>query len=159
MFVHVRQRGPHTRQLLALRLLHRQIRKARALDAKSRPHNVQRIRHRHARNTGQSATQQPLEWTPRQIVPRNVLKEALVQVVAPKLHGAIWYDSDAIRSIARHEAAPALLTPHLSERLADTQLVLRAAGGLDLEEDFQTFEGRDDGARDRASYAAGAKGR
>lgn len=138
--------------------MRREVRETRALDAQSRPHDIQGIRERNARDTSQPTTQEPLKRTPRQIIPRHVLEESFVQVVAPELHRAVRHDADAVGPVSRHEAAPALLAPHLPQRLADAELVLRAAGGLHLEEDLEALERGDDGAGDGAGDAACAEG-
>lgn len=96
------------------------------------------------------------------LLPRTRTRTAtypLVQVVASKLHRRVRDDTDTIRAVASHEAPPALFTPHLAERLADGHIVLAVAGTLDLEQNLDSLERRDDGARDGACDTAGAKRR
>lgn len=82
----------------------------------------------------------------------------LVKVVTAKLHRRIGHDPDAIGPVAPHEAPPALLHPHLLERLGDAELVGLAARALDLHEDLEALERGDDGAGDGPRDAAGAEG-
>lgn len=153
--VHVAHGGPHARQLVAAALF--EILEAGAVNRQARAHNVERVCEGDGGDAGKATTGQA--HCCRQIGPGGRLeKVAFVKVVAAELDGRIGHDPDAVGAIAAHEAAPALLDPHLLQRLTDGQLVLVAASGLDLEQDLEAFEGRHDGARDGARDAAGAEG-
>jgi hypothetical protein len=78
-----------------------------------------------------------------------------VNVVAAELDGAIRHNPHAIRAIARHHPAPALLAPHFAQSLSNAHLVLFATDILHLQQDFEALERRDDCARDGACCAAG----
>jgi hypothetical protein len=82
----------------------------------------------------------------------------LVQIVGAKLRGRVGHYPDAIGAVARHETLPAFLLPHLAQGLADGHLVGITAGALDLEQNLEPLERRDDGARDGAGAAAGGEG-
>lgn len=81
-----------------------------------------------------------------------------VEIVAAELDSRVGHDADAIGAIPAHETLPALFLPHLAERLAHRELVLCAAGALDLEQDLEALKGGDDGSRHGASDTAGAEG-
>ena len=83
---------------------------------------------------------------------------SLVDVVCAELNSRIGDNADAVGAVASHEAAPTLLPPHFGEGLGDRHFVLVAADALDLEEDLEALEGRDDGARDGARNTAGDEG-
>lgn len=72
-------------------------------------------------------------------------KVALVEIVAAELDGRIGHDPDAVGAVAAHKAAPALLDPHLLKRLAHRELIVIATDRLDLKQDLEALEGRDDG--------------
>ena len=78
-----------------------------------------------------------------------------VNVVAAELDGAIRHNPHAIRAIARHHTAPALLAPHFAQSLSNAHLVLFATDILHLQQDFEALERRDDSPRDGACGAAG----
>lgn len=61
---------------------------------------------------------------------------SLVEIVASELYRRVWHDTDTIGAVTGHEAPPALLPPHLGQRLAHTKLVRFATAALDLVEDF-----------------------
>jgi hypothetical protein len=83
---------------------------------------------------------------------------SLVDVVCAELDGRVRHNADAVGAVAGHEAAPAFLPPHFGEGLGDRHFVFVAADALDLEEDLEALQRRDDGARDGASNAAGDEG-
>lgn len=154
--VHIAHSGPHARQLVARALL--QTLEARALDRQSRAHNVERVCEGDGGDAGEATAGQA--HGRRQVGTGGRLKKAaLVEVVATELDGRIGHDPDAVGAVAAHEAAPALFHPHLLQGLAHRELVFVAAGRLDLEQDLEALEGRDDGTRDSARDAAGAKSR
>jgi hypothetical protein len=78
-----------------------------------------------------------------------------VNVVAAELNGAIRHNPHAVRAIARHHPAPALLAPHLAQSLSNAHLVLFAPDILHLQQDFEALERRDDCAGDGACGSAG----
>lgn len=89
----------------------------------------------------------------------EVTTDPFIEIVTPKLHGRVRHNADAIRPIAAHEPAPALLLPHLGQALAHAELIGVAPRALDLEQDLEALERRHHGARHSARDAARAKGR
>lgn len=65
----------------------------------------------------------------------------LIHVIRAKLHRRIWHYPYAIRSIPRHKPPPALLSPHLRQRLGHRHLIFISANALYLEQDLQALEG------------------
>ena len=89
---------------------------------------------------------------------RRAWTDPLVEVVAAKLDGRVGHDPDAVCAISPHETPPSLFPPHLLQRLPDAQLILLSAGALDLEEDLQTLQRRDNRPRHGTCHAARAEG-
>ncbi len=61
---------------------------------------------------------------------------AFVEIVAAELHCRVRDDANAIGSIAGHEAPPALVAPHLRQRLVDRHLVFIPPHALDLKQNL-----------------------
>jgi len=90
---------------------------------------------------------------------RSAWTNPFVEVVASELHSRVGHDSDAVCTVAPHEPPPALFLPHLLECLPDTELILIAACALDLEQDLQALEWRNDRPRDSAGHTTSTEGR
>ena len=72
-----------------------------------------------------------------------------------ELHGAVREDPQAVHAVAAEQALHALLAVHLLDRVEDAVVVRVGRVVLHLQQDLHALEGRDHGARDRASDAAG----
>lgn len=77
-----------------------------------------------------------------------------IEVVAAKLDRGIGHNADAIRTVPTHEAAPAFFYPHFLECSAHGHLIFCTANTLNLEQDFEALEGRNDCAGDGSGHAA-----
>lgn len=82
----------------------------------------------------------------------------LVNVVCTELHSRVGYNAYAICSIAGHEPSPALFPPHFRQRLRHRHFVFLAPNALDLEQDLEALEGRNDGSGNGAGHASSHEG-
>ena len=82
----------------------------------------------------------------------------LVNVVCAELHSRVGHNAYAIGSIAGHEPPPALFPPHLRQRFRHRHFIFLAPDALDLEEDLEALEGRDDGSGHGAGHASSHEG-
>jgi hypothetical protein len=80
---------------------------------------------------------------------------SLVKVICAELHSRVWHNSYAIGAIASHEPSPTLVSPHLRQRFRNRHLVFISAGALDLEQNLQSFQRRDDGSGNGSGHATG----
>lgn len=134
-----------------------ELRKGSSLDGQSCPDNVERVGEGNRGDTGKTTADQPREG--RERVAGMPLKDVpLVKVVASELYCRVRDNSDAIGTVAGHEAPPALFPPHLGQRLAHTELVGFAPIALYLVENLETLEWRDYRSGNGTGDTAGAKG-
>ena len=82
----------------------------------------------------------------------------LVNIICAELHSRVGHNAYAIGSIAGHESSPALFPPHLRQRFRHRHFIFLAADALDLEQDLEALEGRDDGSGYGAGHASSHEG-
>ena len=78
----------------------------------------------------------------------------LVKVVTSKLNRGVWYYADTIGAVASHQAPPALFGPHPPQTLPYRRLIFISSFALELHDNLQSFQGRDDRSRDGSCHAA-----
>ncbi len=83
----------------------------------------------------------------------------LIKIVAAELNCRIRNDSNAVCAIPSHEASPSFFLPHLHETFPNGKLILLTPRTLYLEEDLESFKGRDNRSRYSSRYASSTEGR
>ena len=83
---------------------------------------------------------------------------SLIDVVCAELHSRVWHNAYTVGTVSGHEASPALFPPHLRQRFRHRHFVFLAPDALDLEQDLEAPEGRDDGSGYGAGHASSHEG-